>query len=124
MISWPHDDDCIRFIDCSAETPAGRRNLSYDAQGRITRKAHTPHNSAGEMADDMRIELLNEEEYLMLQGVGTFDTKTSSWLQTPHEIRNLGGALFGDRRFNRPFIYHNGASSYYGVRGFRGKCEI
>ena len=114
----------VIFVDCSPESPAGRRNLCYDERARMQRKAHRPQSSTTEMADRMGIELLDEHEYLVLQSMGAFDEKTSSWLKTPAGMRDLGGALFGDRRFNRPFIYHNGASSYYGVRGFRGKCEL
>jgi hypothetical protein len=108
------------FFDCSAESPAGRRNLCYDRDALESRKENKPENSAVEMAELMGIELLSEEQYRQLQELGSFDTKTSSWVKTPPEIRKLGGALFGDRRYNAVFIYHNGAVSYYAARGFRG----
>lgn len=112
------------FCDCSAETPKGRRSLCYDPEALESRKEHKPKDSAIGMAADMGVEILNEEQYLELQKLGDFDTKTSSWLTTPAEIRKLGGAIFGDRRFGRVFIYHNGAESYYGVRGFRTLLKI
>jgi Protein of unknown function (DUF4256) len=112
------------FCDCAAETPKGRRSVCYDHEALESRKEHKPANSAVQMAEDMVIELLNEEQYRQLQQFGTFDTKTSSWLETPVEVRKLGGALFGDYRFGRVFVYHNGAESYYGVRGFRGLLRI
>ncbi|HEX8289639.1 MAG TPA: DUF4256 domain-containing protein [Pyrinomonadaceae bacterium] len=111
------------FYDCSAESPAGRRSLCYDSAALESRKANKPENSAAEMAAAMRIELLTEEEYRELQKLGDFDRKTSSWVKTPSEIRNLGGALFCDRRYHRVFVYHNGAESYYGARGFRGSLK-
>jgi hypothetical protein len=111
--------ECV-FYDCSQETPKGRRNLCYDRQALDSRKEHKPQNSAMDMASDMGIELLTEEEYRELQKLGEFDTKTSSWVKTPDSIRKLGGALFCDRRYNTVFVYHNGAESYYAVRGFRG----
>ena len=111
--------ECV-FYDCSQETPKGRRNLCYDRQALESRKEHKPQNSAMDMAADMGIELLTEEEYRELQKLGEFDTKTSSWVKTPDSIRKLGGALFCDRRYNTVFVYHNGAESYYAVRGFRG----
>jgi hypothetical protein len=114
----------ILFYDCSAETPKDRRNLCYDRAALDTRKEHRPENSAMDMAAAMGIELLTEEEYRALQELGSFDTKTSSWLKTPAEIRKLGGAIFGDRRYDHVFIYHNGADSYYGVRGFRGSLRV
>lgn len=112
------------FYDCSAETPKGRRSICYDPEALASRKEHKPGNSALGMAEDMGIELLTEEEYHQLQLLGEFDTKTSSWLATPAAVRDLGGAIFGDRRFGRIFIYHNGAESYYGVRGFRGSLKV
>lgn len=112
------------FFDCSAETPKGRRSLCYDAEALESRKEHKPKNSAENMAKAMGVELLTEEQYLELQKLGEFDTKTSSWLKTSAEIRKLGGAIFGDRRFGRVFVYHNGAESYYAGRGFRGALWV
>ena len=112
------------FFDCSPETPAERRNLCYDRQALDARKEHKPASSALDMAAEMGIEILTEEQYQQLQSLGAFDTKTSSWLHTPPGIRNLGGAIFGDRRYDHVFIYHNGADSYYGVRGFRGSLRV
>lgn len=108
------------FCDCSVETPKERRSLCYDRAALDSRKEHKPANSAMDLAEEMGIELLSEEQYRQLQELGSFDTKTSSWIKTPAEIRKLGGALFCDRRYNHVFVYHNGAESYYGVRGFRG----
>ncbi|MGL4400759.1 MAG: DUF4256 domain-containing protein [Luteolibacter sp.] len=112
------------FFDCSAETPKGRASLCYDREGLESRKDHPPKNSAMDMAASMGIELLTEEQYLEFQTLGNFDMKTSSWVKSPAEIRKLGGALFGDRRFGRVFIYHNGAQSYYGARAFRGSLRV
>ncbi|MFC4709634.1 DUF4256 domain-containing protein [Enterococcus eurekensis] len=112
------------FYDCSAESPEGRRSYCYDDVALNARKKHKPENSAVNCAQQMGIELLSEEEYGYLQTLGTFDLKTSSWLATPIEVRNLGGALFGDKRYNRTFTYHNGADSYYANRGFRGKTSV
>lgn len=112
------------FVDCSPETPAGRRSLCYDREALESRKTNKPVGSAMEMATEMGIELLTEDEYLALQEVGEFDLKTSSWLKTPTDVRQLGGAIFGDRRYGRVFIYHNGADSYYGARGFRGVLKV
>lgn len=112
------------FCDCAPESPALRRSLCYDRAALDSRKTNKPENSAVDMAADMGIELLTEEEYRSLQALGAFDTKTSSWLATPEDIRRLGGALFGDCRYNRAFIYHNGADSYYAVRGFRGILRV
>lgn len=112
------------FYDCSAETPKGRTSTCYDREGLESRKEHKPANNAIDMAAEMGIELLTEEQYRELQTLGEFDLKTSSWLSTPAEVRKLGGAIFGDRRFGRVFVYHNGAQSYYGVRGFRGSLRI
>lgn len=116
--------ECI-FFDCSAESPKGRTNVCYDREALDSRKSHKPQDNALDMAAVMGIELLTEEQYRYLQKLGDFDTKTSSWVRTPADIRKLGGALFGDRRFGQVFIYHNGAQSYYGVRGFRGslRCQ-
>ncbi|MBU1935514.1 DUF4256 domain-containing protein [Patescibacteria group bacterium] len=112
------------FYDCSAESPAGRRNVCYDREALEARKANKPGDSAVNMAAAMGIELITEEQYRQLQEFGEFDTKTSSWLKTPADVRKLGGALFGDRRYGRVFFYHNGADSYYGVRGFRGALRV
>lgn len=112
------------FYDCSKETPKGRRSVCYDNEALESRKQHKPQNSAIGMANYMGIEILSEEEYRYLQTLGEFDTKTSSWLKTPVEIRKLGGAIFGDFRYNNVFVYHNGADSYYGVRGFRGSLRV
>ena len=112
------------FYDCSAESPKGRRSLCYDRQALEERKEHKPENSAVDLAGNMGIELLAEEEYRELQKLGEFDTKTSSWVKTPGDIRKLGGAIFCDRRFGRVFVYHNGAESYYSARGFRGSLRI
>ena len=111
------------FYDCSAESPKGRRSLCYDREALESRKEHKPKNSAIDMAAVLGIELLTEEQYRELQKLGSFDTKTSSWITTPAEIRKLGGALFCDRRYDHVFVYHNGAESYYAVRGFRGSLR-
>jgi hypothetical protein len=112
------------FCDCSAESPKGRRSLCYDGAALKARKEHKPKNSAMDMARAMGIELLTEEEYRGLQQLGEFDTKTSSWVQTPADIRKRGGALFCDRRYGQVFLYHNGAESYYGNRAFRGTLRV
>ena len=112
------------FYDCSVESPKGRRSFCYDHEALESRKEHKPENSATEMAADMGIELLTEEQYRELQTLGNFDTKTSSWVKTPSEIRKLGGAIFCDRRFGRVFVYHNGAESYYAGRAFRGLLRV
>lgn len=114
----------LTFFDCSTESPKGRTSLCYDREGLESRKNHPPKNSAIDLANEIGIELLNEEQYRELQNLGEFDSKTSSWLSTPTEMRELGGALFGDFRFGRVFIYHNGAQSYYAGRGFRGCLTI
>lgn len=112
------------FFDCSPETPAGRRNLCYDRKALEGRKNFPPENSAVDLAESMGIDLLTEEQYRFLQTLGEFDLKTSSWLLTPKGIRKHGGAIFGDRRYDAVFIYHNGADSYYAVRGFRGVLRV
>lgn len=112
------------FYDCSTESPQGRRSCCYDRKGLESRKEHQPENNAIDMAAAMGIELLTEEQYRELQKLGSFDTKTSSWVKTPSEIRNLGGALFADFRYGNVFVYHNGAQSYYGARGFRGTLRV
>jgi hypothetical protein len=112
------------FYDCSAESPKGRRSVCYDHEALESRKEHKPENSAVEMAADIGIELLTEEQYRELQQLGNFDTKTSSWIVTPAAIRKLGGALFCDRRYDTVFLYHNGAESYYAARGFRGSLRV
>jgi hypothetical protein len=112
------------FYDCSAESPKDRRSLCYDREALESRKEHKPQNSALDMAAAMGIELLSEEQYRALQKLGNFDTKTSSWVQTPSAIRKLGGALFCDRRYDTVFLYHNGAEAYYAARGFRGSLRV
>ncbi len=112
------------FYDCSEESPKGRRSFCYDGRALASRKEHKPDDSATDMAAAMGIEILTEEQYRELQKLGEFDTKTSSWLKTPPEIRHLGGAIFGDRRYDTVFVYHNGAESYYAARGFRGSLRI
>ncbi len=112
------------FYDCSPESPKGRRSVCYDHEALESRKKFKPANSAMNMAEEMGIEILNQEQYHQLQQLGPFDTKTSSWVETPANIRKLGGALFGDYRFGTVFIYHNGAESYYGARGFRGMVRV
>jgi len=114
----------IVFCDCSAESPAGRRSLCYDQAALDSRKEHKPDGSAAGRAASMGIELLTESQYRELQELGQFDLKTSSWIATPKDVRDLGGALFGDRRYGRVFTYHNGADSYYSARGFRGRLEV
>ncbi len=112
------------FYDCSAESPNDRRSLCYDRKALVARKEHKPKNNALDVADAMGIELLTEEQYRELQQLGNFDTKTSSWIQTPDEIRELGGVLFCDRRYNTAFVYNNGAESYYNARSFRGSLRV
>ena len=112
------------FYDCSEESPKGRRSLCYDREALDSRKEHKPKNSAVGMAAEIGVELLTEEEYWELQQLGHFDTKTSSWLKTPSDIRSLGGAIFADHRFGRVFVYHNGAESYYAARAFRGSLRV
>ncbi len=115
--------ECI-FYDCSAESPRGRRSICYDPEALAARKENKPADSALGMAADMGIELLTEEQYRELQKLGHFDTKTSSWIKTPSEIRKLGGAIFADFRYGAVFVYHNGADSYYAARGFRGSLRV
>lgn len=112
------------FFDCSAESPKGRTSVCYDREGLDSRKEHKPKTNAMDMAAAMGIDLLTEEQYRELQALGNFDTKTSSWVKAPADIRKLGGALFGDRRFGHVFIYHNGAQSYYSARAFRGSLRV
>lgn len=121
-----HDQETgeYTFFDCSPESPKGRTSVCYDREGLDSRKEHKPKNNALDMAAAMGIELLTEEQYRELQTLGDFDTKTSSWVKTPAEIRKLGGALFCDRRYGHVFVYHNGAQSYYNVRGFRGSLNV
>ncbi len=117
-------DRQLIFCDCSPESPKGRRSICYDAEALASRKEHKPKNSAVAMASAMGIELLTEERYRELQKLGEFDTKTSSWISTPSDVRALGGALFCDRRYGKVFVYHNGAESYYAARGFRGSIRV
>src|SRR5436305_3221145 len=112
------------FYDCSAESPKGRRSVCYDREALESRKEHKPKNNAIDMAAAMSIELLSEEQYRALQKLGNFDTKTSSWVKTPSDIRKIGSALFCDRRYNTVFVCHNGAESYYGARAFRGSLRV
>ena len=112
------------FFDCSPESPKGRAAVCYDREGLESRKEHKPKDTAMDMATAMGVELLTEEQYQELQKLGEFDTKTTTWVKTPADIRKLGGALFGDRRFGRVFIYHNGAQSYYSARGFRASLRV
>lgn len=115
--------ECL-FFDCSAETPKGRTSVCYDREGWESRKEHRPKTTAVDMATAMGVELLTEEEYHQLQRLGEFDRKTSSWVKTPADIRELGGALYGERRYGRIFVGHNGAQSYYAVRGFRASLRV
>ena len=112
------------FVDCSAQSPSGRRSLCFDRAALNSRKEHKPKNSAMDLAASMGVELLTEEQYRDLQQLGDFDTTTSSWIVTPPDVRKLGGALYCDRRFGRVFVYHNGAESYYAARGFRGLLRV
>jgi hypothetical protein len=114
----------VTFCDCSAESPSGRRSLCYDAEALDSRKEHKPQGSAVEVAAEMGVDLLTEQQYRELQQLGEFDTKSSSWVRTPPAIRSLGGALFCDRRYGTVFVYHNGAQSYYAARGFRGRLRV
>ena len=124
VVGYDKKTDEYIFYDCSAESPKGRRNVCYDRDGQESRKEHKPENNAIDMAIAMGIELLTEEQYRALQKLGNFDTKTSSWVKTPPDIRKLGGALFADRRYGNVFVYHNSAPSYYGVRAFRGSLRV
>lgn len=124
VVGYDKKNNAYFFYDCSPESPAGRRSICYDRQGLESRKENRPKNSAMDMAEEMGIDMLNEEEYKKLQELGKFDTKTSSWIKTPDNIRKLGGALFADRRFNQVFVYHNTAPSYYAARGFRGSLKV
>ena len=124
VVGFDQKTDEYIFYDCSAESPKDRRSFCYDHEALESRKANKPADSAVNAAAEMGIELLTEEQYQELQQLGNFDLKTSSWLKTPTDIRKLGGAIFGDRRFNRVFIYHNGADSYYAARGFRGSLRV
>ena len=124
VIGQDRETGHLTFCDCAAESPAGRRSVCYDREARDSRKEHKPVSSAVEMATAMGIHLLTEEQYRELQTLGEFDTKTSSWVTTPPDVRSLGGALFGDRRYGRVFVYHNGAQSYYAARGFRGQLRL
>ncbi|QWZ61464.1 DUF4256 domain-containing protein [Acinetobacter pittii] len=119
VIAYDEQKEEYLFVDCSPETPKGRRSLCYDREALEARKDHPPKNSAIDVAKEIGAELLTEEQYYELQKLGEFDLKTSSWLKTPDEIRRLDGAIFADRRYGRVFIYHNGAQSYYAARGFR-----
>ncbi|WP_417897706.1 DUF4256 domain-containing protein [Bacillus haimaensis] len=124
VIGFDQEKDEYMFCDCSVESPKGRRSVCYDREALEARKKHKPENSAIDMAAAMGIELLTEEQYRALQELGNFDMKTSSWVQTPADIRKLGGALFCDYRFGHVFVYHNGADSYYAARGFRGSLMV
>ncbi|ASA25761.1 DUF4256 domain-containing protein [Paenibacillus donghaensis] len=121
-----YDEESGEYIvcDCSVESPKGRRSVCYDVEALNARKQNKPENSAMEMAAELGIELLTEEQYRELQKLGDFDTKTSSWVRTPSDIRKLGGAIFADFRYGQVFVYHNGAESYYGARGFRGLLRV
>lgn len=124
VVAYDEKTDEYIFYDCSVESPTGRRSVCYDRKALDSRKEHKPKNSAFDMCDEMGVELLTEEQYRDLQKLGGFDMKTSSWLKTPSDIRKLGGAIFGDFRYDTIFIYHNGAESYYAARGFRGMLRV
>ncbi|MFG6687421.1 DUF4256 domain-containing protein [Mariniflexile sp. HNIBRBA6329] len=124
VVAYDKTSDEFIFYDCSGESPKGRRSFCYDREGLDARKEHKPKNSAIDMAKAMGIEMLTENQYRELQQLGDFDLKTSSWLKTPDDIRKLDGAIFGDKRYNNVFVYHNGAQSYYAARGFRGMLKI
>ncbi|MEH7379454.1 DUF4256 domain-containing protein [Bacillus sp. JJ1533] len=124
VVGYDEKKDEYIFVDCSKESPKGRRSVCYDREALESRKKHKPENSAIDMATDMGIELLSEEQYRSLQELDQFDLKTSSWVQTPAHIRKLGGAIFCDRRYDTVFMYHNGADSYYAARGFRGSLRV
>ena len=124
VLDYKVDTDVYLFFDCATESPKNRRSLCYDNEALEKRKEHKPANNVLDVAKEIGIKLLNEQEYRFLQTFGTFDTKTSSWIETPEKIRKLGGALFADFRYQTIFIYHNGAESYYAARGFRGFLEV
>ena len=124
VVGYDNKTGELIFYDCSAESPKGRRSVCYDREGQESRKEHKPKDNAIDMAAAMGIELLTEAQYRELQQLGNFDTKTSSWVKTPSNIRKLGGALFCDRRYDHVFVYHNGAQSYYAARGFRGLLRV
>ena len=124
VVGWDKNTGEYAFYDCSAESPQGRRSACYDREALESRKEHKPKSNAADMAAAMGIELLTEEQYRELQKLGEFDTKTSSWVKTPSNIRKLGGAIFCDRRYDTVFVYHNGAESYYAARGFRGSLRV
>ncbi len=124
VVSYDKKTDTYTFFDCAAESPKERRSICYDKQALDSRKEYKPAHSAVGMATEIGVELLDEQQYKYLQTLGDFDTKTSSWLKSPAEIRKLGGAIFGDKRYKHVFIYHNGAESYYAGRGFRGYLEV
>lgn len=124
VVSYDKANNTFTFFDCSKESPKGRRSTCYDLEGLESRKKHKPEHNAIDMAAEMGIEMLTEQQYRTLQELGEFDLKTSSWVQTPENIRKLGGALFCDRRYGHVFTYHNGASSYYSARGFRGSLQV
>jgi hypothetical protein len=124
LIALETEKNAFLFVDCSAETPVAHRNLCYDQEALNSRKENKPQGSAMALANEMEVEILTEQQYRQLQQTGSYDTKTSSWLATPAPIRKLGGAVFGDRRYNTVFVYHNGAEAYYAVRGFRAALHI
>jgi len=124
IVGYDQNTDEFIFMDCSVESPVGRRSICYDREGLESRKENRPENNAIDMATEMGIEILSEEQYRALQKLGKFDAKTSSWIKTPDEIRKLGGALFSDFRYGTVFVYHNGAQSYYAARAFRGSLRL
>ncbi|KFE97455.1 hypothetical protein IX39_19390 [Chryseobacterium formosense] len=124
VVDYDEKNDEYLFFDCSAETPKGRRSFCYDREALDARKEHKPQNDVITAAKEMGVEILSEEQYRYLQSLGKFDLKTSSWIKTPKDIRELGGALFCDRRYNTVFVYHNGADSYYAARAFRGVLKV
>lgn len=124
VVAYDPEKDVVVFFDCSPESPKGRRSLCYDQAAWLSRKEFKPASSAMEMAEEIGVQLLDEPQYRYLQTLGKFDQKTSSWLKTPDAIRRHGGAIFGDRRYEHVFFYHNGAESYYAARGFRGWIEV
>lgn len=124
VISFDKKTGVYIFCDCATESPKGRRSICYDGDALASRKEHKPKHSAVEMAIEMGVEMLNEQQYRQLQQIENFDTKTSSWIETPEKIRSLGGAIFCDRRYDHVFVYHNGAESYYASRGFRGRIKV